>query len=78
MGCVDSVFERFLFSSFEHMLFCAFSAGFPKQTAAQIILQSIRNYFNTTATSSLKQIFFVLYDTESVNIYTSELGRLDS
>ncbi|XP_076452739.1 core histone macro-H2A.1-like [Babylonia areolata] len=53
-------------------------AGFPKQTAAQIILQSIRNYFNTTANSSLKQIFFVLYDTESVNIYTSELGRLDS
>ncbi|XP_076459668.1 core histone macro-H2A.1-like [Babylonia areolata] len=54
------------------------NAGFPKQTAAQIILQSIRNYFNTTASSSLKQIFFVLYDTESVNIYTSELGRLDS
>ncbi|KAL8617608.1 hypothetical protein ACOMHN_064698 [Nucella lapillus] len=53
-------------------------AGFPKQTAAQIILQSIRNYFNTTANSSLKQIFFVLYDTESVNVYTSELGRLDS
>lgn len=54
------------------------NAGFPKQTAAQIILQSIRNYFSTTTTSSLKQIFFVLYDTESVNIYTSELGRLDS
>ncbi|KAK7507233.1 hypothetical protein BaRGS_00001168 [Batillaria attramentaria] len=54
------------------------NAGFPKQTAAQIILQSIRNYFNTTSSSSLKQIFFVLYDTESVNIYTSELGRLDS
>ncbi|KAL8592666.1 hypothetical protein ACOMHN_037606 [Nucella lapillus] len=54
------------------------NAGFPKQTAAQIILQSIRNYFNATASSSLKQIFFVLFDTESVNIYTSELGRLDS
>nr|KAG5714673.1 hypothetical protein BaRGS_000161 [Batillaria attramentaria] len=49
-----------------------------QKTAAQIILQSIRNYFNTTSSSSLKQIFFVLYDTESVNIYTSELGRLDS
>ncbi|KAK7111174.1 core histone macro-H2A.1-like isoform X1 [Littorina saxatilis] len=54
------------------------NAGFPKQTAAQIILQSIRNYFNTTASSTLKQIYFVLFDTESVNIYTSELGRLDS
>ncbi|XP_025083826.1 core histone macro-H2A.1-like isoform X1 [Pomacea canaliculata] len=52
--------------------------GFPKQTAAQIILQSIRNYFSSTASSSLKQIYFVLYDTESVNVYTSELGRLDS
>lgn len=60
-----------------HFFLCC-SGGFPKQTAAQIILQSIRNYFSSTASSSLKQIYFVLYDTESVNVYTSELGRLDS
>merc|ERR1719239_45032 len=54
------------------------NAGFPKQTAAQIILASIRDYFSSAAkTSSLKQIYFVLYDAESVNVYTTELARLD-
>ena len=76
------------------------SAGFPKQTAAQIILASIRKYFSTAPTdgataraaagagasgagasagagSSLQQVYFVLYDTESINVYTSELGKLD-
>lgn len=50
--------------------------NFPKQTAAQTILQSIRDYFASTATSQLTQIYFNLYDVESVNIYTSELGKL--
>lgn len=54
-----------------------FSAGFPKQTAAQIILASIRDYFSSAKSSNLKQIFFVLYDAESVNVYTTELARLD-
>ncbi|XP_052688123.1 core histone macro-H2A.1-like isoform X1 [Crassostrea angulata] len=54
------------------------SAGFPKQTAAQIILRSISNYFVTCMTSSLKQVYFVLFDPESVAVYTSELGKLDS
>lgn len=54
------------------------NAGFPKQTAAQIILRSISNYFTTCMTSSLKQVYFVLYDSESVAVYTSELGKLDS
>lgn len=53
-------------------------AGFPKQTAAQIILRSISNYFVTCMTSSLKQVYFVLFDPESVAVYTSELGKLDS
>ncbi|XP_059168350.1 core histone macro-H2A.1-like isoform X2 [Physella acuta] len=52
-------------------------AGFPKQTAAQIILSSIRDYFTNAKVSSLKQIYFVLYDAESVNVYTTELARLD-
>ena len=56
----------------------SFSAGFPKQTAAQIILKAISNYFVTVMSSSLKQIYFVLYDMESIGIYTSELAKLDS
>jgi len=55
-----------------------FSAGFPKQTAAQIILKAISNYFVTVMSSSLKQIYFVLYDMESIGVYTSELAKLDS
>ncbi|XP_074649577.1 core histone macro-H2A.1-like isoform X2 [Tubulanus polymorphus] len=52
--------------------------GFPKQTAAQIILKAISNYFVTVMSSSLKQIYFVLFDMESIGIYTMELARLDS
>ncbi|XP_064624762.1 core histone macro-H2A.1-like isoform X1 [Lineus longissimus] len=54
------------------------NAGFPKQTAAQIILKAISNYFVTVMSSTLKQIYFVLYDMESIGIYTSELAKLDS
>lgn len=53
-------------------------AGFPKQHAAQLILKAISNYFVNVMSSSLKQIYFVLYDMESIGIYTSELARLDS
>ncbi|CAH1795410.1 unnamed protein product [Owenia fusiformis] len=51
--------------------------GFPKQTAAQIILKAISNYFTGVMGSSLKQIYFVLYDMESIGVYTSELARLE-
>ncbi|XP_015918626.1 core histone macro-H2A.1 [Parasteatoda tepidariorum] len=54
------------------------SSSFPKQQAAQIILKSISNYFVNIMSSSLKQIFFVLHDMESIGIYTSELAKLDS
>lgn len=54
------------------------NAGFPKQTAAQIILKTISNYFVTVVSSSLRQIYFVLYDMESIGVYTSELAKLDS
>lgn len=55
------------------------SNSFPKQTAAQTILRCIKRYYSGSLTnaSSVKQVFFVLYDLESVNIYTSELDRLD-
>ncbi|KAL4239340.1 Core histone macro-H2A.1 [Mactra antiquata] len=54
------------------------NAGFPKQTAAQIILRAISNYFSSSMASSIKQVYFVLYDVESVSVYTTELQRLDS
>ena len=52
--------------------------GFPKQLAAQTILRAINAYFKALPTkASLEQVYFVLYDAESVGIYTSELGKLD-
>jgi len=29
-------------------------------------------------TSALRQVYFVLYDMDSINVYTSELGKLDT
>ncbi|CAM2724991.1 unnamed protein product [Rotaria socialis] len=52
------------------------NAGFPKQTAAQTILAGLSKYFRQTATTKLQQVFFVLYDAESVNVYTTELQRM--
>lgn len=51
--------------------------NFPKQQAAQTILKGISNYFVTVMSSSLKQIYFVLYDMESVGVYTMEMARLE-
>ncbi|XP_002737268.1 core histone macro-H2A.1-like [Saccoglossus kowalevskii] len=51
--------------------------GFPKQAAAQTIVRAIQNYFVSVMASSLKQIYFVLYDMESIGIYTSEMAKLD-
>lgn len=53
------------------------SNNFPKQTAAQTILKSIRDYFTAAVSSQLTQIYFVLYDMESIGIYTSEMARLN-
>lgn len=54
------------------------SNNFPKQTAAQTILRSIKDYFTSAVSSQLTQIYFVLYDMESIGIYTSELAKLDN
>lgn len=51
---------------------------FPKELAARIIMKSIKNYFISVMASSIKQVYFVLYDSESVGIYKAELGRLDN
>lgn len=51
--------------------------NFPKQAAAQAILKSIKEYFTSSVSSQLTQIYFVLFDMESIGIYTSELAKLD-
>ncbi|KAI1234082.1 hypothetical protein IHE44_0003794 [Lamprotornis superbus] len=43
--------------------------GFPKQTAAQLILKAISSYFVSTMSSSIKTVYFVLFDSESIGIY---------
>uniref|UniRef100_UPI00398F3871 core histone macro-H2A.2 isoform X2 n=1 Tax=Pristiophorus japonicus TaxID=55135 RepID=UPI00398F3871 len=51
---------------------------FPKNIAAQLILKAISNYFVNTTSSSLKNIFFVLFDSESIGIYVQEMAKLDT
>lgn len=77
---------RSLFSIAIHLLIVFFVLlykkkkrnGFPKQVAAQTILRAINAYFKSLASkSNLEQVYFVLYDPESVAIYTSELGKLE-
>ncbi|CAF1546850.1 unnamed protein product, partial [Adineta steineri] len=37
---------------------------------------ALSKYFRQTATTNLEQVFFVLYDAESVTVYTTELQRM--
>ena len=50
--------------------------GFPKATAANIILESISSYFQSVMASSIKEVSFVLFDDESVAVYQHELARI--
>nr|XP_061794320.1 core histone macro-H2A.2-like isoform X4 [Nerophis lumbriciformis] len=52
--------------------------GFPKPTAAQLILKAISNHFVSSTNSSLKNIYFVVFDSESIGIYLQEMAKLDS
>ncbi|XP_068134042.1 core histone macro-H2A.1 isoform X2 [Hyperolius riggenbachi] len=52
--------------------------GFPKQMAAQLILRAISNYFVSTMSSSIKTVYFVLFDSESIGIYVQEMAKLDA
>ncbi|XP_036845455.1 core histone macro-H2A.1 isoform X7 [Oncorhynchus mykiss] len=52
--------------------------GFPKQTAAQLILKAISSYFVATMSSSIKTVYFVLFDSESIGIYVQEMAKLES
>lgn len=52
--------------------------GFPKQLAAQTILRAIAAYFKDNTATNLNQLFFVLYDQQSIGVYISELGKLEA
>ena len=52
--------------------------GLEKKDAARIILKAINDYFVNVMHSSLKDVFFVLYDDESVSVYKDELAKLDA
>ncbi|XP_023212717.1 core histone macro-H2A.1-like [Centruroides sculpturatus] len=52
------------------------TAGFPKREAAQIILQTVADYFAAVMSSSIKQIYFVLYDKVSIDAYTNEISKI--
>ncbi|XP_034033835.1 core histone macro-H2A.1 isoform X2 [Thalassophryne amazonica] len=52
--------------------------GFPKQTAAQLILKAISSYFVATMSSTIKTIYFVLFDSESIGIYVQEMAKLET
>ncbi|XP_078509368.1 core histone macro-H2A.1 isoform X2 [Lissotriton helveticus] len=52
--------------------------GFPKQTAAQLILKAISTYFVSTMSSSIKTVYFVLFDSESIGIYVQEMAKLET
>ncbi|KAI3382346.1 hypothetical protein SNEBB_004056 [Seison nebaliae] len=53
------------------------NAGYPKQEAARTILQSIANWFKERKDTKLQNVNFVLFDMESIGVYTTELARLD-
>lgn len=46
--------------------------------AAQLILKAISNHFLSSTSSSLKNIYFVLFDSESIGIYLQEMAKLDA
>uniref|UniRef100_A0A4W3HUL1 MacroH2A.1 histone n=1 Tax=Callorhinchus milii TaxID=7868 RepID=A0A4W3HUL1_CALMI len=46
--------------------------------AAQLILKAISGYFVSTMSSSIKTVYFVLFDSESIGIYVQEMAKLDA
>ena len=75
-SCLD-VAEKAKLTSVAFPSIASGQNNFPKQTSAQSILRCIRDYYGSAGVFSVKCIYFVLYDMESIGIYTSELARLD-
>lgn len=70
-----------LSSVWPHFTKCVFFSvrnGFPKQTAAQLILKAISSYFVATMSSTIKTVYFVLFDSESIGIYVQEMAKLET
>ena len=61
-----------------HILLSLTRNGFPKQTAAQLILKAISTYFVATMSSTIKTVYFVLFDSESIGIYVQEMAKLET
>ena len=61
-----------------HILLPLTRNGFPKQTAAQLILKAISTYFVATMSSTIKTVYFVLFDSESIGIYVQEMAKLET
>uniref|UniRef100_A0A5F4W5M8 MacroH2A.2 histone n=1 Tax=Callithrix jacchus TaxID=9483 RepID=A0A5F4W5M8_CALJA len=51
---------------------------FPKQTAAQVTLKAISAHFDDSSASSLKNVYFLLFDSETIGIYVQEMAKLDA
>lgn len=51
---------------------------FPKQTVAQVTLKAISAHFDDSSASSLKNVYFLLFDSESIGIYVQEMAKLDA
>jgi O-acetyl-ADP-ribose deacetylase len=47
--------------------------GYPKQKAAKIAINSVTNFLETEKGERLRNVFFVLFDQESFEIYNQEL-----
>ncbi|XP_051937095.1 core histone macro-H2A.2 [Hippocampus zosterae] len=76
-NCLSAAEEK----KFKSLAFPSLPAGrhgFPKPTAAQLILKAISNHFVSSTNSSLKNIYFVVFDSESIGIYIQEMAKLDS
>lgn len=72
------VFPQYLWHDIIWFISLPYRNGFPKQTAAQLILKAISSYFVTTMSSSIKAVYFVLFDSESIGIYVQEMAKLDA
>lgn len=59
-------------------LFLGHRNCFPKQTAAQVTLKAISAHFDDSSSSSLKNVYFLLFDSESIGIYVQEMAKLDT
>ncbi|XP_060236210.1 core histone macro-H2A.2-like [Meriones unguiculatus] len=61
--------------------FLPFPSGrncFPKQTATQVMLKAISAHFEDSRASSLKNVYFLLFGSESIGVYVQEMAKLDT